>query len=201
MIGLGWGSSRASCGTEARRDLVSHLVPVRDYKDKFILHLLQAEARGESPGFLFIRPGERANIMWAEVEGERAPAGYYVCWDPRRAFSKHAHEYVRWPATFSQVYVVPGMRRRGMATRMLQDFIGPAPPGEIWVESPRAETVALLHKLGYREPNQPYELWQVMEGLSRWVPAEEIGRGRAGLSPGCPEAWLWARDGGMSGLR
>ena len=183
--------------TEGHVALRLHVSQVRDYKDRFILHMLQTEARRENPGFLFLKPEEKAKIFWADVEGERRPVGYYVYWPSGRVFSKYAHEYVQMPTTFSQVYVVPDMRRRGIATKMLQDFISKAPSGAIWVESPMAETVALLHKLGYQEPNERYEVWQMMEGLSRWVLADEVVLGRSELSRECPEAWVWAGDAGV----
>jgi GNAT superfamily N-acetyltransferase len=174
-----------------------HLAPVRDYKDRFILRMLQGEARKENPGFLLLQPAEKAKVAWADAQEGRIPVGYYVYWEPRRAFSKHSHGFVQLPATFSQVFVIPGMRRRGIATRMLRDFISRAPSGAVWVESPKLETVALLHKLGYNEPDQRYELWQMMEGLSRWVRAEEIAPRSSDLSPECAEAWVWAGDGGV----
>ena len=190
-------SSALGLGQEGRTAPKPRLSPVRDYKDRFILRLLQTEARQENPGFLYLKPEEKAKLVWVESGEGRMPVGYYVYWEARSMFSKYDHGYVQLPAAFSQVYVVPEMRRQGIATRMLQDFIAHAPSGALWVESPKHETVALLHKLGYHEPDEKYELWQMMEGLSRWVLADELVLKRSELSRECPEAWVWAGDAGV----
>lgn len=176
---------------------------VRDYKDRFILSMMQDQARGENPGFLPLKRDEKAKMAWLADSGRHTPVGYYIYWDARRSFSRYAHGYVQMPSTFSQVYVVPGVRRRGIATRMLHDFISRGSSGALWVESPKPETVALLHKLGYHESNERYELWQMMEGLTRWVLADEVVWNGTGMSRECPEAWVWAGDSsvGMDYLR
>lgn len=172
-----------------------HISRVRDYRDKFILRQLQMEARTENPGFLYLIEGkERAKIVWAETGEGRVPIGYYIHCGPRRGFSKHAHAVVQFPATFSQVFVRREWRRRGVAMRMMQDFIHHWGGDTIWVESPKSETKALLNKLGYYEPNIRYELWQMMEGLSRWMKIEEFVI-RAKLVPtSAEELRVWCGD-------
>jgi GNAT superfamily N-acetyltransferase len=181
-----------------------HISKVRDYRDRFILRQLQAEARVENPGFLYLIEGkEKAKMVWAGDKEGREPAGYYIYGLPRREFSKHAHEVVHFPAVFSQVYVRPEFRRRGVATRMLQDFIQCSGGDTIWVESPKGETVALLHKMGYYEPNLRYELWQMMEGLSRWMKVDDLVI-RAQLVPESSEefrVWQWDTSVDLKDLR
>ena len=187
-------SSALGLAREERTALKPRLSPVRDYKDRFILRLLQTEARQENPGFLYLKPEEKAKLVWIESGEGRIPIGYYIYWEARSMFSKYDHGYVQLPAAFSQVYVVPEMRRKGIATRMLQDFIAHAPSGALWVESPKDETVALLHKLGYHEPDEKYELWQMMEGLSRWMKIEDFVIRAKLVPPSVEELRVWCGD-------
>ena len=177
---------------------------VRDYRDKFILRSLQAEARKENPGFVwFIDGRERAKLIWSFEDGHRMPVGYYIYVEPRSDFSRYANGIVQFPKTLSQIFVQENVRRQGVATRMVRDFIVHAPPGPIWVESPKRETVALLTKLGYCEPKQKYELWQMMEGLSRWVKGEDLLLQRAIMQLQGTDNWVWSGDApvGISALR
>ncbi len=194
-VSLGPKSGAAvSCEGDARR-LQLHIARVRDYRDKFILRGLQEEARRENPGFLYLIEGkEKAKIVWARGENGMVPAGYYIYREPRREFSKHAHAVVQFPMLFSQVYVRQEFRRRHVATRMMQDFIHRSGFDTIWVESPKNETKALLNKLGYYEPHIRYELWQMMEGLSRWMKIEDFVV-RAKLVPtSAEELRVWCGD-------
>lgn len=189
------GEARARPGEGQEERLHLHISKVRDYRDKFILRGLQDEARLENPGFMYLIEGkEKAKIVWARHEQGMAPVGYYIYREPRREFSKHAHSVVQFPMLFSQVFVRPGFRRRRVATRMMQDFIHHSGSDTIWVESPKNETKALLNRLGYCEPHIRYELWQMMEGLSRWMKIENFVI-RAKLIPtSAEELRVWCGD-------
>jgi GNAT superfamily N-acetyltransferase len=172
-----------------------HISRVRDYRDKFILRGLQDEARAENPGFLYLIEGkEKAKIVWIERETGMIPAGYYIYREPRREFSKYAHSIVQFPMVFSQLYVRPEYRRRKMATRLLQDFIHHSGGETIWVESPKDETKALLNKLGYHEPHIRYELWQMMEGLSRWMRIQDFVVRAKLVTASVEELRVWCGD-------
>ena len=183
------------CNEITTASLNLRLSKVRDYRDRFILRQLQEMARKENPGFLFLIEGrEKAKVIWVEKDGRRVPAGYYVFCEPRREFSRYAHGHVPFPMTLSQLFVCEEFRRRGVATRMVQDFIHHSSLDAIWVESPKAETKALLNKLGYFEPNVPYELWQMMEGLSRWMRIEEVVIRAKLVSASAEELRVWCGD-------
>ena len=172
-----------------------HISKVRDYRDKFILRGLQDEARVENPGFLYLMEGkEKAKIVWAKLERGLVPAGYYIYREPRREFSKYAHSMVQFPLVFSQVYIRPEYRRKRVATRLMQDFIHCSGSETIWVESPKNETKALLNKLGYYEPHIRYELWQMMEGLSRWMKIEGFVIRAKLVSASVEELRVWCGD-------
>ncbi|MEM0449863.1 MAG: GNAT family N-acetyltransferase [Methanomassiliicoccales archaeon] len=174
-----------------------HLSTVRDYKDRFILKYLQTRARVENPGFVFFKyKKEKAKLAWIDNSMSKEPVGYYIFIEPRHEFSKYAHEKVHFPMVLSQLYVCPEYRRRGIATRMIQDFILNCNHDPIWIESPKQETKLLLHKMGYFEPDMPYELWQMMEGLSRWVRADKFCKGSVKKSS--EELHVWCGDDFMS---
>jgi hypothetical protein len=186
------GASTSS-GVEQRPQL--RVSKVRDYRDKYILRGLQDEARVENPGFMYLIEGkEKAKMVWVKKEQGLEPAGYYIYREPRREFSKYAHSVVQFPMLFSQVYVRPEYRRKRVATRLVHDFINHSGSDTIWVESPKNETKALLNKLGYYEPHIRYELWQMMEGLSRWMKIENFVI-RAKLVPATAEELrVWSGD-------
>jgi GNAT superfamily N-acetyltransferase len=186
---------RAQYAEGQKERLQLHIAKVRDYRDKFILRGLQDEARLENPGFMYIIEGkERAKIVWTRREGGMVPIGYYIYREPRRELSKYAHEVVQFPMLFSQVFVRHEFRRRRVATRLMQDFIHHSGSDTIWVESPLNETKALLNRLGFCEPHIRYELWQMMEGLSRWMKIENFVV-RAKLIPtNAEELSVWCGD-------
>lgn len=193
-IGPTVGEKEASSEVQEQK-LHLRLSKVRDYRDKFILRGLQDEARIENPGFMYLIEGkEKAKIVWVQRDRGMEPVGYYIYREPRREFSKFAHGMVSFPMLFSQVYVRPEFRRKRVATRLLQDFIHNSGFDTIWVESPKSETKALLNKLGYYEPHIRYELWQMMEGLSRWMKIEDFVI-RAKLVPASAEELrVWCGD-------
>jgi GNAT superfamily N-acetyltransferase len=176
--------------TEERPRLKVSLSNVRDYRDRYILQGLQKEARMENPGFKLLQPHERSKIMWVEGEEGKSPAGYYVYCKRRRRHVRGLNCVVEVPATFSQVYVKKELRRRGLARRMLRDFVAHHDEDEVWVESPRWETTCLLIKMGYVESKAPYAMWQMLEGMSLWLKHRESvfpdlampGLSEAGLS-------------------
>jgi GNAT superfamily N-acetyltransferase len=183
----------ASAGQEPKLQL--HISRVRDYRDKYILRGLQDEARLENPGFLYLIEGkEKAKIVWVRREQGMVPAGYYIYREPRREFSKYAHSIVQFPMIFSQVFVREEYRRKHVATRMMHDFIHHSGFDTIWVESPKNETKALLNRLGYYEPHIRYELWQMMEGLSRWMKIENFVIRAKLVPPSAEELRIWCGD-------
>ncbi|MDD1755487.1 MAG: GNAT family N-acetyltransferase [Methanomassiliicoccales archaeon] len=193
------GRTRTEAGTSTSSSVEQRpqlrVSRVRDYRDKYILRGLQDEARVENPGFMYLIEGkEKAKMVWVEKERGLEPVGYYIYREPRREFSKYAHSVVQFPMLFSQVYVRPEFRRKRVATRLVYDFINHSGSDTIWVESPKNETKALLNKLGYYEPHIRYELWQMMEGLSRWMKIENFVI-RAKLVPATAEELrVWCGD-------
>jgi GNAT superfamily N-acetyltransferase len=190
------GRSSTSVDNEPRQEGVKarlRFSNVRDYKDRFILRSLQSHARKENPGFLYLIEGrEKARLVWSGEGGAIEPVGYYIFSVPRHEFSRYAHGMVQFPKALSQMYVREEHRRRGVATRMVKDFISHCNHDPIWVESPKQETKALLRKLGYFEPNVPYEMWQMMEGLSRWIRVDAVVRARVPTS--AEELRVWCGD-------
>ena len=193
------GRTRTEAGTSTSSSVEQRpqlrVSRVRDYRDKYILRGLQDEARVENPGFMYLIEGkEKAKMVWVEKERGLEPVGYYIYREPRREFSKYAHSVVQFPMLFSQVYVRPEFRRKRVATRLVYDFINHSGSDTIWVESPKNETKALLNKLGYYEPHIRYELWQMMEGLSRWMKIKNFVI-RAKLVPATAEELrVWCGD-------
>ncbi|QLH74957.1 MAG: hypothetical protein HPY73_05575 [Methanomassiliicoccales archaeon] len=144
-----------------------NLVKVRDYKDEYILSILQRDARIENPGFkLHDRSKQEAVIAWTRVEGSKIPSGYYLVTKEHYVGGSYPHWY---PRTLNQLYVIKRMRRKGIGMRLLSDFISSDRSGKIWVESPKWETKNMLEKVGYSETQEPYEIWQMREGLTLWV--------------------------------
>jgi len=155
-------------GTQAVIDDRSKIVKVRDYKDKFILRMLQQEARKETPGFRwFDERSQNAEISWSDREGMLEPSGYMLItpeFYDRRNGSDGFHWY---PDTLNQLFVRKEFRRNGIATGMISRFANDR-SGPIWVESPKWETRAILDKIGYKETHERYEIWQMREGLTKW---------------------------------
>jgi hypothetical protein len=147
----------------------THIVKVRDYKDKFVLRTLQDEARRETPGFKYYIEGrEEALLAWSNVKEEMVPSGYVIK-SLERPFRHKGEEYDQWyPETLTQLFVKKEKRRLGIGMALVTKHIsGRDLP--IWVESPKWETRAILKRLGYEEAEERYELWQMMEGLTKWV--------------------------------
>jgi len=143
---------------------------VRDYKDKFILHFLQEEARRHDPGFcLYDDATQSANICWVCQNGIWEPAGYSIVAKERWAISKYESRAVLFPESLGQLYIRPSHRRNGLATSMVHGHILSRGHRPVWVMSPKWETKAILSKLGYEETEERYEVWQMMEGLTKWV--------------------------------
>jgi len=140
---------------------------VRDYRDRYILAMMQKGALAENPGFRLFKFTNKAKIIWVGGGIARVPAGYYIYSECHRGFSKLAGREVCYPRTLHQIFVVKDQRKRGLATRMVKNFVS-GNRGSIWVESPKYETRMLLEKLGFEETSKPYELWQMMDGLTKW---------------------------------
>ncbi|MFA5312484.1 MAG: hypothetical protein WC375_04075 [Methanomassiliicoccales archaeon] len=156
----------SAIGTEGRN---LRAVRVRDYKDKFILKMLQGEARKENPGFKwFDECSQDALLAWALREGVLEPAGYILVtreFFDRRKGTEVSHWY---PVTLNQMFIRKACRRKGIGTGLLSRFISARGNGPVWVESPKWETRAILSKLGYEETSERYEVWQMREGLTYW---------------------------------
>jgi len=143
---------------------------VRDYKDKFILNFLQEEARRQNPGFcLYDEMTQAANIIWLNQKGIWGPAGYSIASKERWAISKYEKRAVLFPESLDQLYVRPAQRRNGLASQMVRGIIQSRGHRPVWVVSPKWETKAILSRLGYEETEERYEVWQMMEGLTKWV--------------------------------
>ena len=143
---------------------------VRDYKDKFILRHLQEEARRLNPGFGWFDDSiQDAWVIWSGQECGWEPAGYSIIARERWAISKNEKRAVLFPDSLSQIYVRTSQRRKGFARAMVKDHILSRGHRPIWVESPKWETRAILAQLGYEETEERYEVWQMMEGLTKWV--------------------------------
>ncbi|MCE5295514.1 MAG: hypothetical protein LLG16_00195 [Euryarchaeota archaeon] len=152
------------------RDLGLRFVRVRDYKDKFILRMLQEEARKENPGFKWFDDcAQDAVLTWNQRDGAMEPAGYILAtreFYDRKKGSDNGHWY---PYALNQLFVRKGARRNGIGTGLLSYFIKNGRGGSVWVESPKWETQAMLSKLGYKETRDRYEVWQMREGLTLWT--------------------------------
>lgn len=146
------------------------LVKVRDYKDKFVLKVLQDEARRESPGFRYYTEGrEQALLAWVNVKGDLVPSGYLIKSIERPFRPKEENRNLWCPETLTQLFVRKERRRLGIGMALMSKHVSGRGNGPVWVESPKWETRAILKKLGYDETEERYELWQMMEGLTKWV--------------------------------
>jgi GNAT superfamily N-acetyltransferase len=154
---------------ESERSVPIKLNKVHDYKDRFILRSLQEEARRESPGFLWYQErAQRAKIAWVKGEDGLEPVGYYICDLQRPAHVPGISNDIWYPDSLAQIYVPKKHRRKGYGSRMVEDFLKERSEGPVWVESPRYETRSILNKLGLKETDGRYEIWQMMAGLTRW---------------------------------
>jgi GNAT superfamily N-acetyltransferase len=146
------------------------LVKVRDYKDKYVLKVLQDEARRESPGFKYYAEGrEEAMLAWSNIKGEMMPSGYLIKGTERPYFSKGKNLNLWYPETLTQIFVRKERRRLGIGMMLMSKHVSGTNKPSIWVESPKWETRTILEKLGFAETEERYELWQMMEGLTKWV--------------------------------
>lgn len=151
-----------------------HLVKVRDYKDKFILKVLQDEARRENPGFKYYSEGrEEAMLAWSNAGGVLVPSGYLIKSNERPFIRKGEGRTIWYPETLTQVFVKKEKRRLGIGMALMSRYVSGSSDLPIWVESPKWETRTILKKLGYDETEERYELWQMMEGLTKWVRNEK----------------------------
>ena len=184
-----------NAGEEALR-----FVPVRDYKDRAILRGLQLCARSESPGFVwFDGEKDKAKLAWIRSGRSGEAVGYCIFREGRYEYSAHARRDVYVPRFISQLFVMREQRRRSVASMLISDFVSDGGSGSLWVESPKHETIALLHKLGYRESRERYQLWEMMFGLTCWArhgPMTEtiLPINQELTSADCHEPWLWSGD-------
>jgi GNAT superfamily N-acetyltransferase len=173
-ISEGWTSSASdftinALVAESERYAPIKLTKVHDYKDRFILRSLQEEARRESPGFLWYQErAQRAKVAWVKGEGGLEPVGYYICDLQRPAHVPGIPKDIWYPDSLAQIYVSRKHRRKGYGQNMVEDFLRERSDGPVWVESPRYETRSILNKLGLKETDGRYEIWQMMAGLTRW---------------------------------
>ena len=110
----------------------------------------------------------KAKIAWVSCEQGYEPSGYYICDRERPAHVPGILEDVWYPHSLAQIFVKPGNRGKGIGTKMVQDFLSERNESSVWVESPKYETRSILTRLGLRENERPYEVWQMMAGLTRW---------------------------------
>ncbi|OPY34469.1 MAG: hypothetical protein A4E32_00196 [Methanomassiliicoccales archaeon PtaU1.Bin124] len=168
-----WGMGLEFTGgamMESKGPPVNRTRPVRDYKDKFILKFLQEEARRDNPGFKqFDGSIQDARIMWVKTEGDWEPAGYVIISRERQMPSAYERRLVFYPETLTQLFVRREQRRKGVGKELLREHILGRGHRPVWVESPKWETRAILAQLGYEETEERYEVWQMMEGLTKWV--------------------------------
>jgi len=171
---------------------------VRDYKDRAILRSLQSYARRENPGFVWFDEGkERAKLAWIRKGREGEAVGYCIFKEGRYEYSAHAKRDVHVPRHISQIFVQEEQRRRSIASMMVNDFVSEGGTDSLWVESPKRETIALLHNLGYHESRDRYQLWEMMFGLTCWARNGQIeetilpGNQELTSATYC-EPWLWS---------
>jgi hypothetical protein len=175
-------------------------VSVRNYKDRAILRSLQSRARQENPGFVwFDEKKEKAKIAWIRKGREGEAVGYCISKEGRYEYSVHARRDVYVPRYVSQIYVQQEQRKRSIASMMIMDFVSEGGIGSLWVESPKRETISLLHNLGYHESRDRYQLWEMMFGLTCWARYDQIEEtiipGNQELaSTTYQEPWLWSGD-------
>ena len=174
--------------------------PVRDYKDRAILRSMQSYARRENPGFVwFDEEKERAKLAWIRKGRDGEAVGYCISKEGRYEYSVYARRDVYVPRYISQIFVQQEQRRRLIASMMITDFVSEGGKGSLWVESPKRETIALLHNLGYHESKDRYQLWEMMFGLTCWAQYGQIEEtilpgNQESTSATYQEAWLWSGD-------
>ncbi len=177
---------------EAKVDTI-RLRIVRDYRDRFILYKLQEEALLNDPGFpLFDATIQKAKVAWAGEGAKRKAVGYYLYREGTPIRHPSAIGVVQYPRTFSQVFVVPEHRRQGIASTMMLDFIEHNSAEQVYVDSPKKETKALLARLGYHETPRAYQMWEMLEGLSCWVKDELEAEYLLEPSSRCIRQWVWS---------
>ncbi len=138
-----------NCKFQKKVHLSTRVSNVRDYKDRFILRMLQDEARRENPGFrLFDSGSQRAKVFWIGAGYNQRPVGYYIYSVPASVLTV---------PVFSQVYVTRQVRKRGLATQMVEDFKREFPNVTIGVESPRFEMKGILRRLGMFQVSEDTE--------------------------------------------
>jgi len=173
-------------------------VPVRDYKERAILRGLQVCARSESPGFVWFDHEEyMAKLAWLRRGRYSEVVGYCISKEGRNEYSTQAKREVNVPRFISQIFVIKEQRRRLIASMMISDFISDGGNGSLWVESPKRETIELLHKLGYHESRERYQLWEMMFGLTCWSRIGNINEpflpfNQELTSADCNQPWLWS---------
>jgi hypothetical protein len=179
---------------------ILRLVPVRDYKDRAILHSLQCHARSENVGFVwFDEQKDRAKLAWIRRGRNGEAVGYCIFKEERYEYSAYARSDVYVSRFISQIFVKEEQRRRLIASIMVNDFASDGGTCLIWVESPKRETVALLQNLGYHESRDRYQLWEMMFGLSCWARDSHIQRSILPIKQELVSAtyhkpWLWSGD-------
>jgi hypothetical protein len=177
-----------------------NFVLVRDYKDRAILRSLQSHARRENPGFVwFDEEKERAKLAWIRKGRDGEAVGYCISKEGRYEYSAHARRDVYVPRFVSQIFVQQEQRRRSIASMMIMDFVSEGGTGSLWVESPKRETISLLHNLGYHESRDRYQLWEMMFGLTCWARCDQTEEKTLPdylelTSATYPEPWLWSGD-------
>lgn len=177
-----------------------NFVLVRDYKDRAILRILQSCARSANPGFVWYdEEKERAKLAWIRKGRNGEAVGYCISKEGRYEYSAHARRDVYVPRYISQIFVQQGQRRRSIASMLISDFVSEGGTGSLWVESPKRETIALLHNLGYHESRDRYQLWEMMFGLTCWARYGQIEETILPVNQELTlanyhEPWLWSGD-------
>jgi len=175
-------------------------IPVRDYKDRSILRGLQLCARSDSPGFVwFDDEKDKAKLAWISSGRYGEAVGYCISKEGRYEYSAHAKRDVYVPRFISQIFVIKEQRRRSIASLMIDDFVSEGGSGNLWVESPKRETVDLLHKLDFRESRERYQLWEMMFGLTCWSRTGSVNGSILPVNQELTSAdyyqpWLWYGD-------
>ncbi len=190
---------RQGNNANGRHELL-RFIPVRDYKDRSILRGLQLCARGESPGFVwFDDENDKAKLAWIRRGRYGEAVGYCISKEGRNEYSAHAKRDVYVPRFISQIFVIKEQRRRSIASLMIDDFVSEGGSGTLWVESPKRETVDLLHKLDFHESRERYQLWEMMFGLTCWSRTGNMNRSILPVNQELTSAdyyqpWLWSGD-------
>lgn len=112
---------------------------------------------------------QRATMIWVKVGGEWEPAGYCIIRNEGIDHPRGEERSVLFPETLVQVFVSKGHRRKGLGRALLYHYAQGRAPRPLWVESPKWQTREILRQMDYEESRDRYEVWQMMEGLSKWV--------------------------------